>query len=82
VVSSGFRTSDANRVAGGKANSAHLTGQAVDLEDSTGTLAAAITSDVGVLATYDLYMEHPDYTKGWVHLSTRGPLSGRRVFVP
>lgn len=82
TISSGFRTSAANRQVGGSKNSAHCEGRAVDLADPKGALAAAITRDVGILATFDLYLEHPDYTKGWVHLSTRGPLSGRRVFVP
>lgn len=81
-ISSGFRTAEANRKAGGSANSAHLTGQAVDLYDPKGTLAAAINRDVSILATYDLYCENTNFTFGWVHLSTRGPPSGRRVFVP
>jgi hypothetical protein len=29
-----------------------------------------------------LYMEHPAYTIGWVHLTTRSPDSGNRVFIP
>lgn len=81
-ITSGFRTSAANKAAGGSRNSAHCEGKAVDLADPQGTLAAAITSDISILATCDLYMEHPDYTKGWVHLDSRGPLSRRRVFVP
>lgn len=81
-VSSGFRTRAANAAAGGAKTSCHLTGQAVDLEDPKGALAAAITADPGLLVTYDLYCENPYYTKGWVHLSTRGPPSGRRIFTP
>lgn len=81
-ISSGFRTSKANTKAGGSPHSAHLTGQAVDLDDPKGTLAAAINRDVSILATYDLYCENTNFTFGWVHLSTRGPPSGRRVFVP
>jgi hypothetical protein len=29
-----------------------------------------------------LYMEHPAKTPGWVHLTTRAPASGNRVFLP
>lgn len=81
-ISSGFRTQSANKSAGGSKNSAHCEGKAVDLHDPTGSLAAAIIRDVSILATCDLYCENPDYTKGWVHLDSRGPLSRRRVFIP
>jgi len=82
AISSGFRTALSNSKAAGSKNSAHLTGQAVDLADTTGTLAATITRDPGLLVTYDLYMENAYYTKGWVHLSTRPTASGRRIFTP
>lgn len=82
IISSGFRTTEANRKAGGSRSSAHLSGEAVDLEDKDGSLDAAIDADPSVLDTYDLYREHPHYTPGWCHLSTRKTLSGRRTFVP
>lgn len=34
------------------------------------------------LEEYDLYREHPDYTPGWTHLTTRRPPSGHRTFKP
>lgn len=82
IISSGFRTTEANRKAGGSRSSAHLSGEAVDLEDKDGKIDAAISADPSLLATYDLYREHPDYTIGWCHLSIRPTLSGRRTFVP
>lgn len=89
-VSSGFRTKAANAAANGAKLSAHQTGQAVDLEDNDGTLGAAITSNIALLDTYDLYLENPYYTVKtvngvayrWVHLQSRRTPSGRRVFVP
>jgi hypothetical protein len=81
-VSSGFRTSDANHKANGAKNSAHITGEAVDIEDKDWKIANLINNDVGLLDRFDLYMENTHYSPGWVHLSTRKTLSGRRVFVP
>lgn len=82
AISSGFRTREANAKAGGSKNSAHLTGQAVDLYDPKGTLTAAITRDPGLLDTFDLYVENPYYTKGWLHVQSRPTASGRRIFTP
>lgn len=79
-VSSGFRTQAANTLSRGSKNSAHLTGRAVDLEDSDGSLARIITP--GLLTQFDLYMENPQFCKGWVHLTTRAPKSGSRIFNP
>ena len=81
-ISSGFRTQDANRKAGGSKASAHCLGQAVDIEDKDGKIAALINARPDLLATYDLYMENTNYTKGWLHFQTRPTLSGRRIFVP
>lgn len=81
-ISSGFRTIEANRKAGGSGSSAHLTGQAVDLDDQRGSLCHVLTSDPGLLVTYGLYMENPFYTKTWCHLQSRQIASGRRIFTP
>jgi hypothetical protein len=82
IISSGFRTTEANRKAGGSRSSAHLSGEAVDLEDKDGKIAILINARPDLLATYDLYMENTNYTSKWVHLQTRPTLSGRRIFVP
>ena len=82
VVTSGFRTIQANKYAKGAVQSAHCEGKAIDLEDNDGGLGRSILNHVGLLASCDLYMEHPLYTNGWVHLQSRATKSGRRVFVP
>lgn len=81
-VSSGFRTQAANLDANGAKLSAHLTGEAVDLEDIGNTLCATINRDPSVLDTFDLFMENSFYTKGWCHIQIRPTKSGRRIFTP
>lgn len=80
-VTSGFRTRASNKAAGGAPNSAHLTGEAVDIADSTGTIARAILADPSVLQRFDLYIENPQQTSGWIHFTTRAPKSGNRIFL-
>lgn len=79
-ITSGFRTAESNAAAGGSKNSAHLTGEAVDISDSDKKLAENITSEL--LTRYKLYMEQPSKTPGWIHLTTRAPKSGKRIFYP
>lgn len=69
-VSSGFRTSAANTKAGGAKRSAHMRGQAVDLLDPSGSLGKVLMNRQDLLHKHDLYMEHPEHTRGWVHLDT------------
>jgi len=64
----------------GAPNSAHKQGQAVDIFDPDGHLDDWLTDEV--LARFDLYREHPSATRGWCHLTTRPPASGRRSFYP
>lgn len=67
----------------GAPNSAHKTGQAVDLYDPTdGDLDDWCMTHLDELERLGLYMEHPAATKGWCHLTTRAPRSGKRVFYP
>lgn len=65
-------------------NSKHMTGQAIDLADPDGDLDDWLMSDPGqrALEEIGLWMEHPAATKGWAHLQTVPPKSGRRVFYP
>lgn len=81
-ITSGFRTASANSSAGGKVASAHMTGEAVDIADPKGEIGAAVLSDPGLLSEFDLYVEDPRFTKGWVHLQIRATKSGRRIFIP
>jgi hypothetical protein len=34
------------------------------------------------LESYGLFREDPDWTKGWVHLQSVPPVSGKRTFQP
>lgn len=80
-VNSGYRRPIDNRAAGGGSKSAHLTCQAVDLEDKNGKLQAFCTQEI--LEKYDLYMEEdPKGIRNWVHLQTRPTRWGNRVFIP
>lgn len=79
-VTSGYRPSKYNL--GHAPGSAHLTCQACDFADSDGSLAGFCLSHLELLEKFGLYMEDPKYTEGWVHLQTRRPVSGNRVFIP
>lgn len=79
-VNSGYRRPVDNAACGGSPRSAHLTCEAVDLEDKDGKLKAFCTSEV--LEKWDLYMEHPSKSPSWCHLQTRPVRSGNRIFYP
>ena len=64
----------------GSALSSHKTFMGIDITDQDNSKDAVI-SDM-MLLKFDLYREHPDYTKNWVHLTTRSPASGKRTFIP
>lgn len=62
--------------------SSHLYGAAVDIADADGKLKAWLKANPNKLVECGLWMEHPDYTKSWCHLSSQMPKSGKRVFIP
>lgn len=82
LVSSGYRPGVYNKNAGGAPNSAHATGEAVDLRDPEGKLDEFILANPWLLQRYDLYLEDPSRTRGWSHLSIRPTKSGKRIFMP
>lgn len=85
LVSSGWRPPAINESTPGAAvRSLHMTGQAIDLYDPDGDLDDWLLSDSGqtALAQVGMWLEHPAATKGWAHLQTMPPRSGRRVFYP
>lgn len=85
VLSSGWRPPEVNADTPGAAmRSNHLWGRAADLYDPEGEIDDFLMTDEGqrILATIGLWMEHPAATKGWSHVQTRPPRSGRRVFYP
>lgn len=78
VVSSGYRPGHFNN--GYSKKSAHLTCEAIDLEDKDNRIKNKLNEKV--LIQFDLYMEHPTATPTWCHLTTRAPGSGNRIFHP
>lgn len=82
-VLSGYRPAEINaKVKGAAPMSKHITCEAVDLADKDGRLAKWCMDNLPWLSAIGLWMEHPTYTKGWVHLQTTAPKSGNRVFIP
>lgn len=81
VVASGFRPRQINQqVKGAARGSKHITCQAIDIKDSGGLIGRKITREL--LKRHRLWMEHPGYTKNWVHLQSVPPSSGSLVFIP
>lgn len=62
--------------------SQHLLGKAADLADRDGSLTAFCVANLALLERAQLWMEDPSRTRGWVHLQTSPPTSGRRIFLP
>lgn len=84
-VSSGWRPPAVNSATAGAAvNSKHMTGQALDVYDPDGDLDDWLMTGEGqaAMAALGLWHEHPSATKGWAHLQTIPPRSGRRTFFP
>lgn len=84
-LSSGWRPATLNaKTPGAAPNSKHITAQAADVYDPDGDLDEWLMTDAGqqALLQIGLWMEHPSATKGWAHLQTIPPRSGRRVFYP
>lgn len=84
IVSSGWRPADINAATpGAAARSLHMTCEAIDLYDPDGDLDDWLLASADtVLRDLGLWLEHPAATKGWAHVQTRPPRSGRRVFYP
>ncbi len=84
IVTSGWRPADYNAtVKGAKLRSLHITCEAIDLHDPDGDLDEWLMASADiVLKDLGLWLEHPAATKGWAHVQTRPPKSGRRVFYP
>lgn len=63
-------------------HSAHLSGNAVDLNDPDGTLKVLVAENIAFFEKEGGYFEAFIYTNGWVHLQRVAPRSGVRFFVP
>lgn len=62
--------------------SSHLSGKAADISDPDGKLAKWLQENEQKLAVAGLWCEHPNYTKGWCHVQSVPPKSGKRFFIP
>lgn len=62
--------------------SSHLSGKAADISDPDGKLAKWLLENENKLSVAGLWCEHPNYTKGWCHLQSVPPKSGKRFFIP
>lgn len=84
IVTSGWRPADINAATPGAAvRSLHMTCEAIDLYDPDGDLDEWLLASADtVLRDLALWLEHPAATKGWAHVQTKPPRSGRRVFYP
>ncbi len=83
IVSSGARCADHNRRVGGAKNSAHVTGEAMDLRPvDLSKIKEFQAYCIKRAEELDIYIEDPDYTKTWLHFQIRKTASGKRVFRP
>lgn len=90
AVAGPWRPASVNeRTANSGKTSTHLTGEGIDLQDTKGRpLARWCLRNLALLEELGLWMEDPRWTAGktqtdpWVHLQSRPPKSGRRVYVP
>lgn len=73
----GFRTPGTKT---GAVNSKHKQAQAVDVYDPNNALDKWLTDEI--LEQFGLYRESPDFTKGWCHLQSVAPGSGKRTYKP
>lgn len=83
IITSGVRTpQDQLRINPVVKRSAHLTGEAVDISDVDGAIYAFCLDNMGLLIRLGIYLELRTYTPRWVHMQTRAPKSGNRIFIP
>jgi hypothetical protein len=66
----------------GAAHSSHKEGLAVDIYDPDGEIDAWCMAHQDLMAQCKIYIEDPNYTKGWSHWTIKAPGSGHRVFIP
>lgn len=83
LVTSGLRSpQDQLRINAAVKNSAHMTGEAVDVSDVDGSIYGFCIDSVDVLIRLGIYLECRTYTPRWTHLTIRPPKSGMRFFIP
>lgn len=86
-ITSGLRSDEQQMelIQQGKSNavhSKHCAGAAADILDEDGSIGKWAMENLESIARMGLWIEHPDYTKGWLHVQIMAPKSGKRVFIP
>jgi hypothetical protein len=72
IVTSGLRSqADQQRINPKAPKSAHMLGMACDFSDPDGKFDEWCSNNQDLLVELGLWQEHPDATKGWVHLDMR-----------
>jgi hypothetical protein len=87
TANSGWRPGSVNAaVSGAAARSRHITAEAVDIPDPDGLLADWCMDNLDVLKEIGVWIEHPSWTKGWLHVQIvppgNPPRPQVRVFIP
>lgn len=82
ILTSGYRPSQINKLVPGAApHSTHQSCEGIDLHDTNGgELSEFLMSNLDLLKKLGLYMEATESAKDHIHLQTRPPKSGKRVF--
>ncbi len=75
----GFRPQSCTQ---GAAKSSHKEGLAIDLFDPDNDIDRWMLAHQPHLETCGIFIEHPESTPHWAHLTIKAPGSGRRVFMP
>lgn len=60
--------------------STHTVCAGIDIFDHDGSIGKMLKNNAKLLEEYGLYLENPEYTKGWVHLDTKKRKN--HVFIP
>lgn len=82
IISSGYRDPSHNARVGGAKKSNHMLCLAADVLDMDDSLDEWCLERLELLEEIGLWLESPQYTKGWCHLQVVPPKSGKRVFIP
>ena len=82
-IVSGFRTRAVNSATPNAApKSNHLTGLACDIADKDASITKHALLNLAIVKKHGCFLEDPRWTKGWLHIQIKKPLSGKRVFAP
>lgn len=82
IISSGWRPKTYNAKIGGATSSNHITGLAIDIKDTDGSVFKYVLQNLELAKQLGLYFEDKRWTPTWVHIQLVKPKSGNRIFVP